>query len=88
MKTVFTVHSVAPCKVAVAAKTADGRDVVAKVPGLVVEVVSADESHGHTHRFAPATADDMAALKALFVPGGKGVECEEAAPAEAAQPAA
>ena len=58
----YTVHSCVEDEVSVAATVA-GREVMAKVPGLIVELTSDDGSMGHTFRFTP---DDMAAAKSLF----------------------
>lgn len=47
--------------------TVNGREVDAKVPGLVVELVH--EGAGHTFRFTPDSDEEFAAAEALFVPG-------------------
>lgn len=46
----------------------NGKEVDAKVPGLVVQMVSEDGSMGHTFRFMP---DDLEAAKAEFPIGSK-----------------
>lgn len=66
MKTTFTVHSVVEEPVAVIAQL-NGRDVPARVPALVVELVN--ECHGHTHRLVPQSDAEMLEARALFTPG-------------------
>lgn len=71
MKIKYTVASVAEQKVTVTAQLA-GQDIQAETDGLVVELVSLDQSMGHTLRLVPqgnedATAEEeMAAAVALF----------------------
>lgn len=43
-----------------------GRTVSVKVPGLVIEMSSADGSMGHTYRFVP---EDLEAAEAAFAVG-------------------
>lgn len=62
-----TVHSVAEESVAVPARLADGTEVEALRPRLVVELVS--DEHGHVFRLPPASGDELAAQRALFAPG-------------------
>jgi hypothetical protein len=66
MKLNYQVHSVnredVPMRV-----TVGGREIDAKVPGLVVELVH--EGNGHTFRFTPDTDEEFAAAEALFTPG-------------------
>ena len=61
----YTVHSCSEDEFSVAATVA-GREVVAKVPGLIVELTSEDGSMSHTFRFTP---DDMAAAKNDYAVG-------------------
>lgn len=67
VKVTRTVHSVHQQSFPMAAKTADGRDVQAMVPGLVVELVG--ERHTHTETIVPSSDQEMIALKDLFVRG-------------------
>jgi hypothetical protein len=67
MEVLFKVHSAVEDDVTMP-MTLNGSTVDAKVPGLVVELVSDDGSMCHTHRFVPG---DMAAAKALFEVGAK-----------------
>jgi hypothetical protein len=45
------------------------RQVVAKVPGLVVELSEVDGTQGHTFPFFPASDQDLTEIRALFVTG-------------------
>lgn len=65
MEIIYTVASCSEDPVDVIA-TVNGREVSAKVMGLVVELVSEDESMGHTFRFTP---EDMTAAKDMFAVG-------------------
>ena len=65
MEIIYTVRSCTEDEVSVTATVA-GREVVAKIPGLVVECVSECGGMGHTFRFTP---DDMAAAKKEFAVG-------------------
>ena len=68
MEMKYTVHSVAVDQMPVKA-VYGGREVVATLPGLTVELVN--ETHCHTFRFVPEGSDDMDAYKTLFVVGAK-----------------
>lgn len=61
----YTVTSAVEVEIAVRATVA-GREVDAKMPGVAIEMVSDDESMGHTFRFSP---DDPAACLKRFAPG-------------------
>ena len=67
MEIKYIVHSCSETDVAVKATVA-GREVMATIPGLVVELTSDDESMGHTYRFTP---DDLDEAKALFTIGAQ-----------------
>lgn len=66
IKVAYSVHSCAEYPADVTATLGDGRTVQAIVPGLVVELVSADGAMSHQLRFIP---DDMEAAKAEFAVG-------------------
>lgn len=66
MKLKYTVHSAVTASVPVKAKIGE-REIVARVDGLIVELVNASE--GHTYRLAPETPEAFAAAAALFKPG-------------------
>lgn len=66
MRIVYQVHSLQRADVAMRV-IANGRELEAKVPGLVVELTH--EGAGHTFRFTPDSDDEFAAAEALFAPG-------------------
>lgn len=70
MKIEYVVHSAVVERVPVTATIAD-RQVEALVDGLTVELVGGDSNHGHTFRFVPHGAEDMAEHKAMFKVGNK-----------------
>jgi hypothetical protein len=70
MKMLYTVHSAVQERVPVKAQL-HGVDVDAHVPGLTVELIGGDAEHGHTFRFVPRDAADLAAHVALFQPGAR-----------------
>jgi hypothetical protein len=65
MQIKYTVSSCTENEVAVKATVA-GREVEAKIPGLVVELMSEDGGMGHTYRLTP---DDFEAAKDFFTIG-------------------
>jgi hypothetical protein len=67
MDITYTVHSCVEEQIDVIATVA-GREVAAKITGLVVEVVSDEGNMGHTLRLTPT---DLDAAKALFAVGNK-----------------
>ncbi len=67
MQIIYTVASCSEDPVDVIATVA-GREVPAKVMGLVVELVSEDKSMGHTFRFTPT---DLTDAKEMFAVGEK-----------------
>ena len=83
MRIPLKVHSVSEEMVKVTAQL-NGADIEAEVPGLVVELVSADGRMAHTLRFVP---EDMADAHALFMTGAD-IEALYQAPAAAPPPEA
>lgn len=68
----YIVHSSVSQPVSVAAKTADGRDVTAALPGQVVELLPDGHTSGSiTLRFQPADSDEHKALAAKYSVGSK-----------------
>lgn len=65
MKLRYTVHSSNPEEFTVKATVA-GREVDAKIQGLVVELTSEDGGMGHTYKFGP---ENIAKAQELFAPG-------------------
>lgn len=73
----YIVHSCDEVKVATKAMLGD-REVEANVPGLVVELVQAEDDphghadpHGHTFRLLPATDAELAKNRAMFAAGNR-----------------
>ena len=64
----YTVTSSTEDEVSVEATVA-GQTVIAKVPGLVVEMTSEDGGMGHTYRFRPNGPEEMAAAQAKYAVG-------------------
>lgn len=70
MKIDYVVHSAVVERVPVTAMIGD-RQVEALVDGLTIELVGGDSDHGHTFRFVPHGAEDMAEHRAMFTIGNK-----------------
>ncbi len=66
MEIKYTVRSSSEDEVSVLATVPGLGQVTAKVPGLVVELVSEDGGMGHTYRITP---EDMAVAKDFFTVG-------------------
>lgn len=90
MKFSYKVHSLHDTKLPVAAKTAEGRDVVGEVPSVIVELLP-EGTHRHTVTLdlvAPTDADHAAIVKAYAVGTIVDVEATPRAPvAKAVAPA-
>lgn len=68
MKITYVVHS-AVKEMVDATVSFKGREIIAKVPALVVELVGVDHKHSHTFTSVPSNDEEMQALVELFALG-------------------